>query len=384
MSNDKNFKVKNGLQAKRYLQSGSALGYSDVDVSSGSYFTKTLTGNTTLTFSNPPASGVGSSFALEITGASVTVGYDLANAAYDSVNFSVGSQESTPTGVTFNTDGTKMFICGSNGDEVNEYALSTAWDVSTASFTTNFSVSAQEITPEDIVFKPDGTKMYIIGRTGDDIGQYSLSTAYDISTASFDSVSLSVSSQDTFPTGLRFSSDGTKLFVLGDTNNTIYQYGLTTAWDLSTASYASKSFSVASQDTAPNSLAFNSSGTKLFIIGRSTRDAFQYTLSTAWDISTASYDSITFVLENQPGDPAGMAFSADGTKMYVVDYNTDLVYQYTTGSALPATITYPSSVKWSGATTPDAPAGGEKDVYTFVTTDGGTTYYGKQAGDAVA
>lgn len=70
MANDKSFKVKNGLSAKRYLKSGSALAASDVDVSSGSYFTKTLTANTTLTFSNPPPSGFASSFALEITGAS--------------------------------------------------------------------------------------------------------------------------------------------------------------------------------------------------------------------------------------------------------------------------------------------------------------------------
>ena len=70
MANNKPFKIKNGLSAKVYLQSSSALGASDVDVSAGSYFSKTLTANTTLTFSNPPASGVGSSFALEITGAS--------------------------------------------------------------------------------------------------------------------------------------------------------------------------------------------------------------------------------------------------------------------------------------------------------------------------
>ncbi len=66
MANDKNFKVKNGLQAKRYLQSGSALGYSDVDVSSGSYFTKTLSANTTFTFSNPPASGTSYTLSVEI------------------------------------------------------------------------------------------------------------------------------------------------------------------------------------------------------------------------------------------------------------------------------------------------------------------------------
>lgn len=48
------------------------------------------------------------------------------------------------------------------------------------------------------------------------------------------------------------------------------------------------------------------------------------------------------------------------------------------------TITWPASVDWAGGTAPDAPASGETDVYTFFTTDGGTTWYGFLAGDALA
>lgn len=70
MANDKTFKIKNGLSATRYLQSSTALAASDVDMSLGSYFTKTLSANTTFTFSNPPASGTAGRFALEVIGAS--------------------------------------------------------------------------------------------------------------------------------------------------------------------------------------------------------------------------------------------------------------------------------------------------------------------------
>jgi hypothetical protein len=48
------------------------------------------------------------------------------------------------------------------------------------------------------------------------------------------------------------------------------------------------------------------------------------------------------------------------------------------------TVTWPASVDWAGGTAPDAPASGETDVFTFYTQDGGTTYYGFQAGDAMA
>jgi hypothetical protein len=48
------------------------------------------------------------------------------------------------------------------------------------------------------------------------------------------------------------------------------------------------------------------------------------------------------------------------------------------------TVTWPSSVDWAGGTAPDAPASGETDILCFITYDGGTTWYGFLAGDAVA
>lgn len=48
------------------------------------------------------------------------------------------------------------------------------------------------------------------------------------------------------------------------------------------------------------------------------------------------------------------------------------------------TLSWPASVKWPGGTAPDAPESGETDVFVFYTVDGGTTWYGFQAGDALA
>ena len=52
--------------------------------------------------------------------------------------FQYQSQEQLPTGMAFNNDGTKMFVVGNTGYDVNEYTLSTAFDISTASYTQNF------------------------------------------------------------------------------------------------------------------------------------------------------------------------------------------------------------------------------------------------------
>ena len=78
-----------------------------------------------------------------------------------------------------------MFILGKAGDDVNEYTLTTAWDVSSASFVDSFSVNSQEGNPRDIWFDSSGKTMFIVGNQGNDVNVYKLTTAWDVSTASF-------------------------------------------------------------------------------------------------------------------------------------------------------------------------------------------------------
>ena len=69
----------------------------------------------------------------------MTTAFDVSTASFDS-SFSVNGQEVYPHALAFNTDGTKMFVAGYSGHDVNEYTLSTAWDVSTASFVDSFDI----------------------------------------------------------------------------------------------------------------------------------------------------------------------------------------------------------------------------------------------------
>jgi sugar lactone lactonase YvrE len=264
--------------------------------------------------------------------------YNIADASYSSVNFDVSAQESSPTGLAFNTDGTKMFICGHSGDDVNEYTLSTGFDVSTASYSQNFSVAGQDTVPREVYFNTDGTKMFIVGDAGADINEYTLSTGFNISTASFVD-SFSVSSKESNPLGLTFNPDGTKMFVSGDDSDSIHEYTLTTGFDVSTSSFSS-SFSVTSQDPYPEGLRFNSNGTKLFMVGSEYDFVYQYSLSTAYDLSTISYDNVSFSVTAQAGSPGSIAFNTDGTKMFIVDTGSDTVYEYSTGAGATAPTGY--------------------------------------------
>jgi DNA-binding beta-propeller fold protein YncE len=257
--------------------------------------------------------------------------WDVSTAYYESKSFSIASQELTPSGVFFKDDGTKVYIVGQTNDRIYQYTLSTPWDISTASYdNVSFLVSSQDGTPEALFFKPDGTKVYVLGSTGDRIYQYSLSSAWDISTITYDNVSFLVQNQELIPTGLFFKDDGTKVYILGSTNDTIFQYSLGTPWDISTTSYDSISFSVAGQEIVPTGLSFKDDGTKLYIVGQTSDRIQEYELKTAWDITSAIR---SFSVAGQEITPNGVFFKDDGTKVYVLGPANDTIYQYALSTA---------------------------------------------------
>jgi hypothetical protein len=262
----------------------------------------------------------------------VTEYYNISNATYASKSFSVNSTASAPQGFAFKSDGTSVYVCCSDTDKVYQYNLSTAFDISTASYSSSFAdVSTQATYPVDVFFKSDGTKMYVVTTTGaatDTVYQYSLSTAWSISTASYDSVSFSVASQSLGPEGIFFKSDGTK-FYIGERSGYVYQYSMTSAWDLSTASYESKSLNATSQTNLIRSINFSSDGTKLFVDATLNSKTWVYNLNTAWDVSTASYASQTFDSSSQDSSLLGSRFNDDGTKYYMVGNSNKTIYQYT-------------------------------------------------------
>ena len=260
----------------------------------------------------------------------------LSDVSYDSVSFSVASQTGNPTGAVFNHDGTKIYVISPADDAIFQYGLSTAYDLSTASYDNkSFSVLTQESTAYGLTVNSDTTKVYITGINTDYIYEYDLSTASDISTASYNSVSLDISSQDGNSRAITFNNDGTKLFMCGASSDSVHQYNLTTAYDLSTASYASSSFDVSSQTAAPIGLKFNPDGTQMFIIGNS-QYVYQYSLTTGYNLSTASYDSVTFYTNAFETGPQDIFFSADGTKMFIPGNVLDNIYQLSTGATAPA------------------------------------------------
>ena len=257
--------------------------------------------------------------------------YDISTATFDSVVLDVSAQETVPTAMLFNNTGTTLYVIGSNGDDINAYTLGTAYDISTATFdSVVLSVAAQETAPFSMLFNNTGTTLYVMGLAGDDINAYPLPTPYDISSyTSGTSVALSVAAQEGGPAAMLFNDTGTTLYVMGVIGDDINAYTLGTPWDISTATFSSVVLDVSGQDGNPHDMVFNSDGTVLYVLGVSGRDINAYTLGTAYDISTATFDSVVLSVVAQDTSPNAMLFNDTGTTLYVIGNAGDDINAYT-------------------------------------------------------
>lgn len=178
--------------------------------------------------------------------------------------------------IAFKPDGTIMYLGGLVSDKIMQYSLSTPWNISTTTYSQQIVLTSQDTVPIGFNFKPDGTKLYVVGRASGNILEYDLGTAWTLSTYSFVQ-SFSVTTQESEPISVFFKDDGTIMYVLGTSGDDISVYDLSTPWDISTASYL-QNFSVSAQDTVPNALFIGDDGRKMYISGDANDSIYEYDL----------------------------------------------------------------------------------------------------------
>ena len=252
-----------------------------------------------------------------IVGLDLSVAWDVTSGAWqEPADDYLGI--STGTGVTraifIGESGTSLYAVTDTPANVLQYYLSTDWDVGSGIYSTNFNVT-QDLSPAGVSFKPDGTKMFVLGAGNRRVYEYSLSTAWDVSSATLANTSTQL--QGSVLRGMAFSTDGSKVYVYADTQSDVYEYNLSTAWDVSTLSYSTGDFyDVSTQDSNMAGLYFKSNGTKMYLVGYSNDNVYEYELSTAWDVTSASYTQ-SFSVINQTDTVAGLFFRDTGQQMVI-------------------------------------------------------------------
>jgi hypothetical protein len=235
-------------------------------------------------------------------------------------------------GMYISPDGDRMYTAhGASGytqGRIEQYTLSSPWDITTASYvgTYNLTTGVAFTYATGVEFSPDGTRMYVSGLTssGYKIAQYTLGNPWLLTSVIYKS-SVSVST----PAGVRFQDNGRSLFILdGESPDTIRKYSLSVAWDITTLSpiqVSSLNISAITNDFNILGFNFNDTGKDLFVGGSNT--VYAFSLTTAWDIRTASLvTSLDF--SSKDTLPQDVFINSARTRLIISGSSTRKAYGY--------------------------------------------------------
>ncbi len=134
------------------------------------------------------------------------------------------------------------------------------------------------------------------------------------------------------PTGFTFNDDGTRMYVI-NFNTTLYEYTLSRPFDVTTgvATGASVNLDLDSANDLTYNVQFSADGSKLFVIddNSNTDGIKQYNLSTPWNINTVSLEASLSLDTIAPTDnnPRGFDFSSDCTILFLWGQRTSTIYR---------------------------------------------------------
>ena len=255
----------------------------------------------------------------------LSIPYDISTKTLEgSIDLNVLS-DTYPRGFALSPDGNYLYIAGTTYDTISMFTLSTPYDIQGSTLTRGYGTTIFNNIQTDtesyirgFTMKPDGTRIYACGYGNDRVYQWDLSTAFDLTTCSFDEndyASLNYESNPV-PKGIEFKPDGTKMYLIDSSYDKIYEVSLSNAWDVTSGTLSNTAnFSISSQESSPTGIRFRPDGRSFYMIGEIGNDLNEYRLTTAWDLSTASYFT-NFTLSGLT-EHYGFSWNTDGTQLVV-------------------------------------------------------------------
>jgi len=270
------------------------------------------------------------------------------NATYDSKFFQVpdpyDNNDSDAVSFRFKSDGSLLFVLDDqiggvgSGWTITQFTLATPWDISTA--TNQTIVESESLLVPNVKgfdFSADGTKVFYLEEDSQEIVQYNLTKAWDLTTGlkvnanTFDFSSIGSNNEQSFV----FSQNGLRAYIVSGSDDRIYQLNLTEAFDGSTFSDASKTLDVSAKLSFPHGVAISADGKKIFVTGRLDTTIEEYTLSTAYELDSASHTASYTVPHATTESVHEIVLKPDNTRFYVLDSKTvgftttNYIYQHT-------------------------------------------------------
>lgn len=254
----------------------------------------------------------------------LSVPWDLTSYVGGSAITTFKTQTSAVNHGRYNGDGSKFYM--SNTSAIYQYSLSVAYDLTTATY--DSVVLTTKEGSDQFIFTDDGFTL-ITGDEVKEINTYTLSTAYDLSTAILNkekSLNFSDASLNNYQANnSRNIIDivNNQIIVLSS-GSRIVTYDFDTAMEI--PSYGGSVFNFG---VGLSNIAFSPDGLNFYCtrgVG-STPNYSQYKLSVAWDLSTASLHATYSPFGASQCE--GFHITDDGTRIYYMYYNSASIYSAT-------------------------------------------------------
>lgn len=231
-------------------------------------------------------------------------------------------------GMFVREDGLKLYSSNGIGTSlIQEYDLTTAWNSNTVVFNQDLDVTSDFGFCTGIEFKPDGTMMFVTGGKSGiyKLISYDLSTPWDISSAT-----KLHEIQTSTPGGVRLKTDGTSLFFLHSSSpDRVEEYILSTPWDITTKGPVNKEVNLflLTQDSGILGFSFIDDGKIMFVCGAVGSYIYQFNLSTNWDVSTAVLVERFFV-GNKLNNPSDVFVRPNKKTLFICGGADDKLFEY--------------------------------------------------------
>lgn len=245
----------------------------------------------------------------------------------------IGNSESDPTGIFFKPDGTKMFLLGYNDDQLKEFSLSTPWDMT--SYTLTNAVNLVAGTPHDLYFSPDGTKVFWSDTSSRRIYKGEMSTAWDTTTLTLYTANEYTYYEASQPIAIHFKPDGTKMFLGVTSGDLVKEFDLSTAWDLSTVTATGNTYAIHDVNTnsQPHGISFSNNGETMYVVDH-LKNIQEFLLASPWSIS-----GMTFSGYQATGNPdssyTALYYNEDAKYAFVVSNGNNWAMRFATASVQP-------------------------------------------------
>lgn len=255
-----------------------------------------------------------------------TVDWTIVDMSYASITKNISAQTGSSTDFFIGNNGTALYVMSSS--VIYQYTMSTAWNVSTATYNRSYTFTDGFLTAGEAVwFKSDGTEMYILS-TNSNIHEFPLSSEWDLSTVSA-YTSYAFYSNSSTPRDIWMNSNGTKVYIVGTTVDDINYFTLSSAWNPGGTPTYQNDMNVTTQDNLPMGIFLSPTGMRLFLVGSTNDRVYQYSTNTPWSMAVLEYDDWSVLISSYETAPCGLFISPDGTKLYILGTSSDTIHQFT-------------------------------------------------------